>query len=51
MTILKINIPKRTVDLDEGFEEEKEKPKSISWFTYIIKSMKLDCLINKELTK
>ena len=46
MTILKINIPKRTVDVDEGGEQEKEKPKTISWFRFIIKTLKLDCLIN-----
>jgi hypothetical protein len=48
MTILKINIPKRTVDVDERGEEEK--PKTISWFRYIIKSLKMDCIFLKKTT-
>ena len=44
MTVLKINIPKRTVDVDE------EKSKKISWFRFIINSLKMDCLFLKKTT-
>ena len=49
MNILKINIPKRTVDVDEVTIDE-EKSKKISWVRYIINSLKMDCLFLKKTT-
>lgn len=49
MNILKINIPKRTVDVDEVTIDE-EKSKKISWFRYLINSLKMDCLFLKKTT-
>jgi hypothetical protein len=47
MTVLKINIPKRTVDVDEVTVDE-EKTKAISWFRYLINSLKMDCIFLKK---
>lgn len=44
MAILKISIPKKTVDVEE------EKTKAISWFRYLINSLKMDCLFLKKTT-
>jgi len=49
MAILKISIPKKTVDVDEVAVEE-EKTKAISWFRYLINSLKMDCLFLKKTT-
>jgi len=49
MTVLKINIPKRTIDVDEVTVDE-EKSKKISWFRYLINSLKMDCLFLKKTT-
>ena len=49
MTVLKINIPKRTIDVDEVTVDE-EKSKKISWFRFIINLLKMDCLFLKKTT-
>ena len=49
MSVLKINIPKKTIDVDEVTVDE-EKSKSISWFRYLINSLKMDCLFLKKTT-